>query len=71
MGERASRAFGQMRTSASILSLHSGIAILPGSILSWIVTVEVDSILRPGVEPRGLLVAEVPKWRQYFFDFFY
>jgi hypothetical protein len=32
--------------------------------------VDVDSILDPDVEPKGSFVAEVPKWCQYFFDFF-
>jgi hypothetical protein len=35
--------------------------IVMSTSFSWIVTVEVDIILRPGVEPGGLLVAEVPK----------
>jgi hypothetical protein len=34
---------------------------------SWVVTVDVNGILDPGVEPGESFVAEVPKWCQYLF----
>jgi hypothetical protein len=37
---------------------------------SWVVMVDVNSILEPAVEPGESFVAEVQKWCQYFFSKF-
>ena len=37
---------------------------------SWVVMVDVDRILDPGLEPGESFVAEAQEWCQYFFNFF-